>query len=64
MRKRHSRPATQGTRLATTRHFQNTKNNVKYHTFMNIWTPNMEIYQKLTVFPILSHIQQNTNHIK
>ena len=44
---------------ATTRHFQNTKNNVKYH--MNIWTPNLEIHQKLMFSSILSHIPQNTN---
>jgi len=24
---------------------QNTRNDVKHHSFMNIWTPNSEIYQ-------------------
>jgi len=37
----HHRPASQGTRPAT----QNTRNDVKHHSFINIWTPNSEIYQ-------------------
>jgi len=28
---------------------------------MNIWTPKLEIHQKWTFSPILSHIAQNTN---
>jgi len=47
IRKIHSRPTTKSTRPTTAWCIQNMRNNVKYHSFMNIWTPNSKIYQKL-----------------